>query len=541
MLGANRINIAENRRALSFLIATWILLSIGAIALAKQNLAVPGLYYDESIFAGLAKDFITGQSRLHMPGFEWANFLGRPFPVFVQFYLGALKSWMLIPALALFGLSVPVVRLTALFWGLMTLLVFMLGVRRWLGLRAAMIAGAVLILDPTYFFLSVLDWGAAISALFCRCAAFYMVLIWWRNRKTRYLLFASFFLGLGFFNKVDFVISMIAAGVAALCFYGRQLWTVLRARPSLAGICCLGFLLGGGPMILKIPFIMTVAASGQASAGPDELSEKLHTLFAMYDGSYFYRLMETGGLFNEMYKHPAGVHSLLSLVLLVSIVSLAAIGAISVREKKEWRTAGFLLLGFALTTAGVFLVPGAVRIHHAVLVFPFPQLIIAAAFTYFWERGSTTPIRSGTRAVIFVVILILIGSQLRAISKTEKLLSETGGRGRWSNTFDTFCRENKNRANLTIISLDWGFNEQLAFLTDAPKLVEPFRGFGEVLPGLPKQPQILYLAHSREYSLFRYDVAYLEAAQSSNEKAEIKPYFDKQNRVVFYTIRFPVQ
>jgi hypothetical protein len=37
-----------------------------------------------------------------------------------------------------------------------------------------------------------------------------------------------------------------------------------------------------------------------------------------------------------------------------------------------------------------------------------------------------------------------------------------------------FCRQNKNHADITIISLDWGFNEQLAFLTDAPKLVEPF-------------------------------------------------------------------
>jgi 4-amino-4-deoxy-L-arabinose transferase-like glycosyltransferase len=528
-------------RKLSCLVAAWLLLAIGAFALAKQNLSVPGLYYDEAVFAGLAKDFVTGQPRRHTPGFETPHILGRPFPVFVQFYLGALKSWMLIPALALFGSSVAVVRLTTLFCGLLALLFFMLGVNRWLGLRAAVVAGAALMIDPTYFFLSALDWGAAISALFCRCVTFYLALIWWQNRKVRYLLLGSFFLGLGFFNKVDFVAFIIGAGIAALCFYGAHLWGAVRARPSLIVTCCLGFLLGAGPMIFKIPHVMTFTAAGQAAAGPGELSEKFHTLLAMYDGSYFYRLMDVGGLFNKMYEQPTGTHSLFGFILLIAIVSLLAISISSPEKKRESRVAGFLLLGFLMTTVCVFFLPGAVRIHHAVLAFPFPQLIIAAAFTFLWERRSTVPICRGTRTVIFVAILILLGSQLHAIFRTEKLLRETGGRGRWSEAFDSFCRENKNRADLIIASLDWGFNEQLAFLTDAPKLVEPFWAFGsfkEALPPLPTGSAFLYLAHSREYSLYRYDVAYLEAVQDSGENVEIHSYSDRQGRIVFYTIRF---
>jgi len=157
---------SANRRASIVLIAAWFLLSIGAIALARQNLSVPGLYYDEAVFAGLAKDFVAGHFRLHMPGCERPNFMGHPFPLFVQPYLGALKCWMLIPSFALFGPSVAVDRLTTLFWALLALLFFMLGVRRWLGFRAALVAGPVLLVDPTFFFLGILDWGAAISALF---------------------------------------------------------------------------------------------------------------------------------------------------------------------------------------------------------------------------------------------------------------------------------------------------------------------------------------------------------------------------------------
>lgn len=532
-----------NRRGSIVLIAAWLVLSIGAIALARQNLSVPGMYYDEAIFAGLAKDFVTGHHRLHTPGFELANFFGRPFPLFVQPYLGALKCWMLMPALALFGSSIAVVRLTTLSWSLLGLLFFILGVHRWLGLRASLVAGAALIIDPTYFFLGVLDWGAAISAVFCRCLAFYLALIWWRKRNVFNLFLVAFFLGLGVFNKVDSVAFIVGTGIAAACFFGRELWMGLRARPSLAAIWSLGFLLGVGPMLFKIKRIVTFTASGQASIGSNGLPEKFHTFLAMYDGSYFYRLMNEGGLFNKMYEQPSNVHSLLYFILVIAIVALLAIGIFTV-NKNERRIAGFLLVGFVLTTVGVFTIPGAVRIHHAILAFPFPQLIIAAAFTFLWERGSTTPTRCGIRTVMIVAIFILLGSQLRAISKTEELLRETGGRGRWSDTFDVFCHKNKNREDLIIVSLDWGFNEQLAFLTDKPQLAEPiwaFPSYGGALPPLPRQPQYLFLAHSNKYSLLRFDVAYLKALEASGEKIEIQPYSDRQGGTAFCTIRFPEQ
>jgi len=68
---------------LILLLAVWAVLVTAIVLLAKQNLSVPGLYYDEAVFAGLAKDFITGHIHgQHMPNNEVAVFLGRPFPVF---------------------------------------------------------------------------------------------------------------------------------------------------------------------------------------------------------------------------------------------------------------------------------------------------------------------------------------------------------------------------------------------------------------------------------------------------------------------------
>jgi len=79
------------------------------------------------------------------------------------------------------------------------------------------------------------------------------------------------------------------------------------------------------------------------------------------------------------------------------------------------------------------------------------------------------------------------------------------------------------------------------FLTDAPQLSEPFWDFNQTLPPLPANPDFIYLAHPPEYSVLKYDVAYLNQLQKSGENVEVTPYFDRQNEVAFYTIRFRSQ
>lgn len=148
------------------------------------NLSAPGLDYDEAVCAGQAKDFLMGSPHgQHMPGTMAVNLFGRPFPLLVQCYFGALKSWLLIPSFAVFGPSVLVLRLTTMGWGLLALLLFMLWTRRLLGLPTALIAGPLLGLDPSYFFMTVHDWGPVVPGFLCRFAGFNLLFIWWQRRK----------------------------------------------------------------------------------------------------------------------------------------------------------------------------------------------------------------------------------------------------------------------------------------------------------------------------------------------------------------------
>src|SRR5205823_10548042 len=216
ILEADEAN-ARTRRELTLLVTLWAILAVAIILLARQNLSVPGLYYDEAVFAGLAKDFVTGHVHgQHMPDHQVITLAGRPFPLFVQTYLGALKSWMLIPAFRICGLNVAALRGTNLFWQLIALLFLMLGARRLLGLPTALIAGLLLAFDPTHFFVSALDWGVAVPSFLCRCACFYFAVRWNQTRKLRDAFFVGLFAGLGFFNKADFVVFLVAISVAAL-------------------------------------------------------------------------------------------------------------------------------------------------------------------------------------------------------------------------------------------------------------------------------------------------------------------------------------
>ena len=523
---------------LLLVIALWLALATVMLYLAKQNLSIPGLYYDEAIFGGMAKDFVTGHVHgQHLRGSETINILGHPFPMFIQSYLGALKSWMLIPSFRVFGSSVPVLRLTSLFWGLAALAFFLFGAWRWLGLRIALVAGALLAFDPAYFFLSILDWGAAIPSFFCRCLSFFLIVLWSQHRRSAYLFLAAIFAGLGFFNKVDFAVLLVAVGISVACVHGRRLPT-WRSFLWPAVLFCAGFALGAGPMLLKAPGILAYGMPAPSGSSSD-IMEKLHTLVATYDGSYFYRLMNLGGLFNKMYGEPSRAYSLFGFAFVAAFVALLGVALNRNSKNGMKQTARILLLTTALVTIGMLLVPGAVRIHHTVIVFPLPHLIVATAASLLWEKiSSLRRFRRPVQLAIIVTVALVVTSDLVAVTSTQKIIRATGGSGLWSESINAFCRENKDRADLRIVSLDWGFNEQLAFLTEQPTLAEPFWTFRRNLPPLPADPSCIYLVHPPEYSVFPFGPTYWRAARKAGDQVEIRPYFDRQNHVSFYAIRF---
>jgi hypothetical protein len=511
------------------LVAVWVLLSAIFLVSARHNFSVPGLYYDEAVFGGLAKDFLVNRIHgQHMPDHQTISIAGRPFPLFVQTYLGALKTWMLMPVFKLFGASATVLRASNVFWGLISLLLLSLASGRWFGPAVATMAGLLLVFDPTFLFISVLDWGVAVPSFLCRCACLYFAIRCYQMQKLHDWFLLGLFAGLGFFNKADFAVFLAAIGLAALICYRRRVVDLVKHHSSGLALACLGFAIGGGPMLLKLPRMFALTLSGPHPNAPGEFGVKLKTLFSMYDGTHFYRLMNVGGVFERMYGGASGPKALFGAALVLSLIVLAFVAG---KIKEELRALLFLVAATLLITIGVFLLPDAVRIHHAFLVFPLPQLIIALVIAIVSKLGAVQ------RPLAAIALAIVCFSGLRSIWGTQNLIQATGGRGRWSESLNQFCRENRDRSDLTIVSLDWGFNEQLMFLTEGPSLSEPFWEFNQTLPPLRTDSNYIYLAHPPEYSVLKYDVAYLNQLKH-DPNAEITPHFDRESEIAFYSIRF---
>ena len=260
----------------------------------------------------------------------------------------------------------------------------------------------------------------------------------------------------------------------------------------------------------------------------------------MYDGSYFYRLMDAGGAFDKIYLAPSPVWTPFGIVALLAALVLLAGLIFPAQENSARRTKIFLLLSTGFVTLGVLILPGAVRIHHTTLVYPFPHLLIAAAVVTLCKRAwNVFLFKRIACGLVAATLMLLIFCQISAIARTQQLIHDTGGRGWWSNALVKFAGEIKSRSDLTVSSLDWGFNEQLEFLTSGPRLEEPFwpAAFGQQ-PELPRDTNHIYLAHSPAFALSPLGAQFMESVARENTNAVVQPWRDGQGQIVFYTIRF---
>jgi len=537
-------------RDLAVVLSVWLAVAATVVMIALPNLSAPGLYYDEAGTAGLAKDLMKGRvSGTHMPGTETVNLFGRPFPLFVQWYFGAVKPWLMIPSFLLFDPTVPVLRLTSLFWYLAGLLLFMLWTRKLLGLSAALLAAPILALDPSLFFPAVVDWGPVIPGFLCRLAGYYFLLCWWRKRKMRDGLLGAFACGLGFFAKIDFAVILGGCGIAAVAVYGKEILATCRNSPRNCALCCLCFLLGASPMALRVS---NMVGEAFRSTGPNpnralEFQERLNTACAMYDGSYFFRVMNVGRLNmvtsatrdrDTMFLRACPVRSLFGWMVIGSSVLLAA-GFLRRRgDRVERQRSAFLLLSAVLITVGVILLPRAWGLHHALLVYPFPHLIVTAAIVATWGKSwSRQSLVAWIRRTLAIAIAsAVIAGHVLVLWETQRLIAATGGRGHWSDSLATFCHDVKDEPDVSIVSLDWGFNEQLLFLCDNRRLSEPIY-YGSKGPG-PVTSKSIYLFHPREYTVSSLGWQFYQTlAQTQPRNLLIRPYKDRQGNVVFYAMR----
>ncbi|HIF96366.1 MAG TPA: hypothetical protein EYQ54_04955 [Myxococcales bacterium] len=525
--------------------AVWLLLAGIASFAALPQIDALGLYYDEAFLAQQARDFVEpGDPGQHPASVRSVSLLGRPFPLRNAVYLGSLKSQLLIPALALAGSSPQTVRVATFATALLALLLAMLWAARVFGQNAAALMGVLVASDPSFYFLSQFEWGPFTTNFLCRAGGALLVTLAWRSdsvaRASAAAVGAGALLGLGVFSRADFILIPLTAGVALGICRPDLIREALRSRRGPLAAGAVAFFLSALPMIRSAWALL--GATG-ATADRGGWLFRAQVFWQSLDGSQFFRLMETGGLFERTpdVESPGGLLGWLILpaaaVLLLDIIRRRPPDASALRDPRA-----FLLVFAALLTSAMLALPGAVRAHHQLNVLPLLHLIIACAALAL-GRSRTSGSGAVFRGVAVLGLTGLVAGNFFLIHHTSEFIRDTGGRGRWSHALNEFAAEVDGQPGGTVVSMDWGFHEPLLFLTRQTRLVESIWALPQAMAaGRPwvfeAEADTIYLVHDTPYDLFGLGPKFLLAARlAENPAADITPHYDKSGDLAFYSVR----
>ena len=521
------------------LAVAWLAFSAVALALAARDPSAPGLYYDEVIQAVPASEFLARDGQpLVMPGADSARAFGRWFPTFTQPYMGALKSQLLIPSFAVFGVSPASLRLTTLAWSLLSIGFAMLLAQQLLGRGAALLTGALLAVDPSLLFVARHDWGSFALAHLLRCAGLYALASGWARGSGARLLLGGLCLGLGVYNKLDFAVPLAAAGLALALVAPRALATALRAHPRRALAAAAGFALGAAPMLAAFAAALSATRDVAATpAGAEVMREKLGALLAMLDGSYFDRLMRAGGSFERMFEVADAAAGPFAVAYALSIVFLAGWLALRARTPRAEPAVAFVLAAAILSSLAILATPRAVRIHHVLGAYPFPQLVVAAALVKLAAGTGARRIAAAAAAVF-----VIAGGALTSW-RTFDTLERTRGKGRWSDAISQLASELAAEPGAVAVSLDWGFDARLRFLDRGLALREPIWRLANQGPQQPPwhfvgDERVHYLLWERDYAVFAVGPAFLEAVSALDpQRVSVRRWLDREGDPAFVSVR----
>jgi hypothetical protein len=522
------------------LLLGFVVVSVCAAGFALRSLDLPGIYYDEVIQAQPALDFLKGDLPAPIPGRSSTQLFGRWFPVMTQPYMGALKSQALIPTFALFDARPSTLRATTWVWTLFGVLLAMLWAHQLLGLPTALLAGAMLALDPSVLFIGRHDWGSFALGFVCRCGGLWLLTSGWRRKARGRLLAAGLCFGLGLYNKVDFAVFLASATLALLLVAPRLACDALRTRPRAAIPVLVGLALGAAPMLASLPAVFSATRALASQTLTEDWGEKAYALATALDGSYFQRLMLAGGRFADLASVDEAVAGPFLALFAAATVFLGARVARARSELERDRGRTFVLAASLLMLLGILLTPRAVRIHHVLTAVPFPHLIVAAALVELWKLGAT---RVGLRALAVALAALALGGSAFVDAHTLATIERTGGKGRWSDALQRLASQLESRPRTPLVALDWGFAEPLRFLASNPPVVESVWGLREARIARRElrfegTPAHLYLVYPERYAVFGFGVEFLEALRELPADAvEIRPQLDRCGDPAFLAVR----
>lgn len=463
------------------------------LTLGLRDLSLPGPYSDELYQVIPAVHILTGAP----PGPSGPPELNlkvadRYFPLFTdQGYLGALKTYAILPALAIAGIDITSVRLTSLLAGAAGVAFAFLFLVRFAGLLAAVIATGLLATDPSYLFHTRLDWGPVALMMALKSLSLYSLWRWWTGDALGWLAAGAFALGLGIYDKFNFCWFLIAVGLSVVLLARSGLARRIDAQTACVGGALL--FLGAAPVVAanalvpgwSVRSLALVLHGSPIQAGLATMSagflHKLTMVHGVLKGDIVpdWVLGAPGDIDpNAVLGTPLQQASALPVLLVFALILYVILASLRWQSPSYLTRAAVCLLLPSLVFAQILLTPQADGPHHAMMIYPFPQFLIGmtmgAALTGPQDQGKRF-LLSVRRALLLTLLFLVFAGQLLVSNEALTRLATSGSRGNWSDSIHEVVNYLMQEAkDEDVVTLDWGIRNNLVFISHGQlRVIEP--------------------------------------------------------------------
>ena len=505
-----------------------------------------GVQNDESLFAnGIFKPYVLAYK------YPWGR---AGLPVMLMSYLGAFKSWIYRPIFLRFGTGVWAMRVPMLLAGAASVWIFYLLLRRVAGQRAALFGCGLLATDSLYLLTTCFDWGPVALQHLLLLSGMFLLLGFYQHRRHLWLAWGCFFLGLAMWDKALAIWMLAGIALALILVFPKQIVRVTNLRR--VAISVLAFALGALPLIVYNIEKPLATFRGNTSWDTSDVAGKGHLLATTVDGGALFGWINMEGWQTHNPHLPHGALDAASArisalaghprrSLLLYAFALALLLAPLARGH-ALRAILFALLAMAIAWAQMAVTANAGgSVHHAILLWPLPQMVIAISFA-----AASRRLRAAGIPALAVVLAVLMVSALLVTNEYRCVILRNGGSRGWTDAIFRLADYFKGVSQGNLFCEDWGIMDNLRLLSRGklPLVVgtDPFTrparndNEREFLANAISNPDCIFINHTRDFEFFEgandHFVKY--AADAGYRRQVIAVIPDSYGRPVYEVYRF---
>jgi 4-amino-4-deoxy-L-arabinose transferase-like glycosyltransferase len=437
-------------------------------------------------------------------------------PIMLMSYVGTLKSWIYTPIFRVFGTGASALREPMLLAGVASVWLFYLLLRRIAGERAAVIGCGLLAVDSLYLLTICFDWGPVALQHLLLIGGMLLLVKFYQERGTLALAAGWFLLGLGVWDKALAIWMLSAIGIAGILTFPRAILAVTTFPRVLISV--LAFLLGALPMVIYNVQQPWATFRGNVAYDTGDIPGKARLLLATADGSGLFSWLANEGWQTKNHHPPKGLiqrasagistfasrprHSLAPWAFCLALL-LAPLARGDAR-----RTILFALIAMLIGWAQMAVTANTGgSVHHAILLWPFPQIVIGVSLA-----AASRRLRSAGIPAVAALLTLLMVSGALVTNEYFRLTIRNGGGPNWTEAIFRLSDYMKGVSSGDVLCVDWGIFDSLRLLNrgklklrvgsdpiSKPDLTGDDREFLQRMIG---DPGHIFINHTKDFEFF---------------------------------------